>query len=322
MILSRAPLRVSFLGGGSDLPEYYTQNDNAATLSSSIDKYMYIALNKAPKDHYKIVYDNIEIKNSVEEIEHSRIKNIFKKYNVPLGYEVSSFCEFPTKGTGLGSSSSYTVAVLNALQAAKTKYELAQEAYHIERDLCGESLGKQDQFAAAFGGFNFIQYHSDQTVEVTPVSISADTLETLDRNFMMFYTGINRTANDILSCQANSIATNEKKKEIQGYIADFAVLGKKHLLKGNLKDFAYCIHHSWMIKKEISPKISNEIIDQYYADALSAGAIGGKLLGAGGGGFLLCYVEPEKQQQVRDALPLQEFKFKFEHEGARVIFNG
>jgi len=212
MILSRSPLRVSFLGGGSDLPEYYLNANNAATLSTSIDKYMYIALNKASKDHYKIVYDNIEIKNSVEEIEHSRIRNIFKKYNVPLGYEISSFCEFPTKGTGLGSSSSYTVAVLNALKVGKTKYELAQEAYHIERDLCGESLGKQDQFAASFGGFNFIQYHSDETVEVTSLSVSADTLDTLDNNFMMFYTGINRTANDIFLVRQTLLLVMKRKK--------------------------------------------------------------------------------------------------------------
>lgn len=320
MLLSRAPLRVSFLGGGSDLPEYYKKENRAATLSTSIDKYMYIALNKSPKDHYKIIYDNIEIKNTIEEIEHTRIKNIFKKYNVPLGYEVSSFCEFPTKGTGLGSSSSYTVAVLNALGAHKTKYELAQEAYHIERDMCGESLGKQDQFAASFGGLNFIQYYDDETVEVTPLSITTNVLETLENNLMMFYTGITRTANDILSRQAENILTNDKKKEIQSYIVDLAFISKRNLLQNKLNDFAWGMHHAWMLKKTLDSGISNPIIDQYYDDAFKLGA-SGKLLGAGGGGFLLLYAEPSKQQAIRDKLPLQEFKFKFEFEGAKVIFN-
>lgn len=321
MILSRAPLRVSFLGGGSDLPEYYLKDNRAATLSTSIDKYMYIALNKAPKDHFKIVYDNIEIKNNIDDIDHSRIKNIFKKYNIPVGYEISSFCEFPTKGTGLGSSSAYTVALLNSLGYQKTKYELAQEAYYVERVMCNESLGKQDQFASSFGGFNFIQYYDDETVEVTPVSVSYDILETLENNLMMFYTGITRTANDILSRQACSIITDDKKREIQTHIVDLAFISKRKLLRGNLKDFAWAIHHSWMLKKSLDDKISNSIIDQYYDDVFKLGACG-KLLGAGGGGFLLLYAEPNKQQAIRDKLPLKEFRFKFEFEGARVVFNG
>ena len=300
------------------MPEY-CDRFVGKVLSTSIDKYMYVAVNKTPKDHYKVVYDSIEIKNNVEDINHTRVKNVLKRYEIDPGYEISSFCEFPTKGTGLGSSSSYTVALIHSFMNEMKQQELAKEAYDVERNMCGESLGMQDQIAAACGGFNKIEmYEGDFKVEpMGPVSVNQ-----LQTNLMMFYTGIRRDANDILIKQADLVRSNSNSIEMLRHMVLQVDEGIKLLKNDKLDDFGHLIGQSWAYKKSMNMSVTNEYIDQYYEDAMKAGAIGGKLLGAGGGGFLLFYVKPENQQRVRDALSdLKEFDFNFEFEGSKVVYN-
>lgn len=318
MILTRTPLRISFLGGGSDMPEY-CDRFVGKVLSTSIDKYMYVAVNKTSKDHYKVVYDSIEIKKNIEDINHTRVKNVLKRYEIDSGYEISSFCEFPTKGTGLGSSSSYTVALIHSFMNEMKHQELAKEAYDVERNMCGESLGMQDQIATACGGFNkIIMYEGNFKVEpMGPVSV-----DKLQMNLMMFYTGIRRDANNILVKQADLVRSNDKSVGVLHHMVYQVDEGIKLLNNDRLDDFGHLIGKSWEYKKSMNMSVTNEFIDQYYEDAMKAGAIGGKLLGAGGGGFLLFYVKPENQQRVRDALSdLKEFDFNFEFEGSKVVYN-
>lgn len=315
MILTRAPLRISFFGGGSDMPEYCDRYVGKV-LSATIDKYMYVAVNKTPKDHYKIVYDSIEIKKNIEDIDHTRVRNVLKRYDVVAGHEIGSFCEFPTKGTGLGSSSSYTAAVIKAFKPEMPAKELAKEAYDVERNMCGESLGIQDQIAAAYGGLNRITMHAGD-FEVERVGHS----DSLSSKLMMFYTGIRREANNILSKQADLIKSNENSTAALHRMVSMVDEGKKLLTAGKLDDFGYLIGQSWKEKKSMNASVTNQFIDQHYEDAIRAGAIGGKLLGAGGGGFLMFYVDERHQQSVREALSdLKEFKFEFEDTGTTAVY--
>jgi len=301
------------------MPEYY-ETHGGKILSTTIDKYMYVVLNKTPKKQFRVIYDNIEIKESAEDISHTRVRNALIRYRVQPGYEISSFCEFPTKGTGLGSSSSYTVALINALTEDEYPQSwLASEAYDIERNMCGESLGKQDQYAAAFGGMNLIEFSRDATnVTEMPDDCRADLLQD---NLMMFYTGIRRDANDILSKQATLVRDHASSTECMSQMVDMVDEGVNLLKRNRFADFGSLIGKSWDLKKRVNRSVTNDLIDESYESAIKAGAIGGKLLGAGGGGFLMFYVERGNQQAVRDSLKhLSEFKFNFEHEGAKVVF--
>lgn len=324
MIVSKTPLRVSFFGGGSDLPEYFNQSVGAV-LSGTIDVNMYITINGSPKHRVKACYDEIEVVDNAAYLKHDRIRETLLYYDVNQNIEVASFCNIPTKGTGLGSSSSYTVGLCNALSAHlgenPTKFELADTAYFIERVRCNEKLGKQDQFAAAFGGINLIEFYSNDT-QVIPVNIKSADLLNLQNNLMFFYTGINRVANDILSVQAEK-STNDKEtiSHIKN-LTNVAYDGVKALSKGNIKEIGSMLDYAWNTKRQLTTGISTPIIDQYYADALNAGAIGGKLLGAGGGGFLMFYVPSNKKSNVREALShLREFNFKFSFDGSRITLN-
>jgi D-glycero-alpha-D-manno-heptose-7-phosphate kinase len=324
MIVTKTPLRVSFFGGGSDLPEFYNDSPGAV-LSTTIDVSMFIAINESPKKRIKACYDEIEIVDTAAYLNHNRIRETLLHHNITNNLEISSFCNIPTKGTGLGSSSSYTVGLSHALseyeKVKPTKYELAETAYFIERERCNEKLGKQDQYAAAFGGINLIQFFSND-VQVTPVNISSDTINKLNTHLMFFYTGITRVANDILEHQASK---SKEDKDTKGFIkrmVDVAFDGSKVFTKsGNIKEIGSMLDYTWALKRQLTRGISNEIIDTYYADAMRAGAVGGKLLGAGGGGFLMFVVPPNKQQAVREAIPLTEYKFNISLNGSEVVLN-
>jgi len=323
MIVTKTPLRVSFFGGGTDLPEYYN-NYPGAVLSAAIDVSMFIAINSSPKERIKACYDKIEIVDNSAYLEHDRIRETLLNFGIYNNLEISSFCNIPTKGTGLGSSSSFTVGLCNAIyeknKYAPTKYELAETAYFIERQRCNEKLGKQDQYAASFGGINFIQFFSND-VSVIPVNISADTINNLENHLMFFYTGITRVANDILEEQSKK---TEDKTNI-GFLkqlADMAYDGSKILSKSSkIKDLGSMLDYGWNIKKKLTNSITNNTIDEYYNTACKNGAIGGKLLGAGGGGFLMFFVPPNKQNQVRESLPLKEYKFNISLKGSEVALN-
>jgi len=323
MIVTKTPLRVSFFGGGTDLPEYYN-NYPGAVLSAAIDVSMFIAINSSPKERIKACYDKIEIVDNSAYLEHDRIRETLLNFGIYSNLEISSFCNIPTKGTGLGSSSSFTVGLCNAIYEKNnytpTKYELAETAYFIERQRCNEKLGKQDQYAASFGGINFIQFFSND-VSVIPVNISVDTIINLEKHLMFFYTGITRVANDILEEQSKK---TEEKTNI-GFLkelADMAYDGSKVLSKSSkIKDLGGMLDYGWNIKKKLTNNITNDTIDEYYTTACKNGAIGGKLLGAGGGGFLMFFVPPNKQNQVRESLPLKEYKFNISLKGSEVALN-
>ena len=324
MILARAPLRISFLGGGSDLPEYYSSSQGAV-VSTTIDKYMYLAVNKTPNRGVKVSYERVEQVNSIDELVHDRARNTLQYFDIQTGIEISSFCEIPTKGTGLGSSSTYTVALCKALDHATgghdTRFELAESAFNIERVMCGDSLGKQDQYAAAFGGFNLIEFYKTGTVNVTPINITSSTLKELRDNLIMVYTGVKRTANDILSKHAEGMKTDEKWKA-QHRMVEYAYLGQSMLVKNELDDFGKLLDESWKLKRSLADNISNESINNIYEEAIKAGALGGKILGAGGGGFLLFYVKPKYRNRVISKLSNFELfdNFNFSDRGAEVVY--
>lgn len=325
MILTRTPLRISFFGGGSDMPEYYL-NSTGGVLSTSINMHMYLAINKTPKRGIKVSYDKIEMVEDVEDLHHDRVKNALKHYGIGTGIEVSSFCSIPTKGTGLGSSSTYTVGLLKALDAAthnkSSRYDLAERAYFIERELCGDRLGKQDHYAAAFGGFNMIMFNS-KNVEVQPVNISAKTLGGLQENLIMFFTGIRRQSNDILSNQAKNVSSKEEVAAIQSKMVEQVFTGFDLLKAENLDGFGKLMHEAWELKKQLSNNISNGDIDEMYRIALRNGALGGKILGAGGGGFLLLYVKPKNRSKLISALREYEAfdTLEFTETGTEVVYN-
>jgi D-glycero-alpha-D-manno-heptose-7-phosphate kinase len=318
MILVKTPLRISFFGGGSDIPSYY-ENYGGEVLSTTIDQYMYTALCKTSMDGIKVVYNDIEVAKNIEEIKHDRVRECLRYFGVHNHVEISSFAEIPTKGTGLGSSSTFTVGLVNALCRLKNwnmnKYEMAELASFIEIVACGEKIGKQDQFAAAFGGLNHIEFSKDETT-VTPANVPNYILENLNSRLMMFYTGVTRSASEIISKQSDTL-------EHAGLMFQMVVMAKyglNYLKREHLDDFGNLLNDAWSMKRQLSDGVSNPLFDQYYEDALKAGALGGKILGAGGGGFFLFYVPPKCQDDVRRALPLKEFIFKFENKGSQVVY--
>ncbi len=322
MIISKTPLRISFAGGGTDLQEFY-KTEPGSVISVAIDKYIYIAIHKFFNNKILAKYSQNELVDTVEDIKNTRIKACLKLLNITKGVEVTSMADIPSK-TGLGSSSSFVVSLLHALHAFKGEHvsseKLSQESCHIEIEVLKEPIGKQDQYAAAYGGLNYIEFHNTGRVSVTPIICNKEILSKLNQNLILFYTGIERFASEILHEQKQK--TDEKRQTLR----KMKVLSEKirdALIAGNLELFAALLHEGWMEKKQVTQKISNPIIDEYYERAIAAGAKGGKLLGAGGGGCLLFYCERDKQDKVRSALKdLKEIPFNFDFQGSRIIHVG
>lgn len=324
MIISRTPLRMSFVGGGSDLPNFYTKF-GGAVVSTSIDKYIYVNVNKKFDDAIRISYSKTEEVQTIDQIEHELVRETLKRLNIKGGLEITSVADIPAKGTGLGSSSSFTVGLLLALNAYHQNFAsaevLARESCHIEIESCKAPIGKQDQYAAAYGGFNFIEFNTDGSVFVNPIICSRDTIQTLENNILVFYTGQTRSASHILKDQMASIDENLKTQDTLKKMVQLAHDLKNQLQKNNLSSFGEILHENWLLKKSISDNISNSEISSYYDTAMAAGAQGGKLLGAGAGGFLIFYVLPEKQESVIKSLAhLRQLKFGFEPQGSKIIF--
>jgi D-glycero-alpha-D-manno-heptose-7-phosphate kinase len=324
MIITRTPLRVSFCGGGTDLPSYY-QKEQGEVVSSALDKYVYITINRlSPYFENRILlkYSQSELVNSVDEIHHPIIREAMKLTGVVDSVEIASMADIPA-GTGLGSSSTYAVGLLHALHAFKGEYvsgrQLAHEACQIEIERLGDPIGKQDQYIAAYGGMCRIRFNPDESVFVDPVICSPHTRKALQDNLLIFYTGITRRAGDILQIQK---ATTDQKMDVLTRMKDLCGQILEVLQDGrSLHRFGEILHEAWLNKRTLVREISNDSINDYYEKALEAGAIGGKLLGAGGGGFLLFYVEPQNQSRVRKALMgLQELPFRFEQQGSKVIY--
>lgn len=323
MIISRTPFRVSFAGGGTDLKSFYEKEKGAVT-SSTIDKYMYITVNKRFDHTIRVSYSKTEIVETVDEIEHPIVREALKLVGISGSMEITSMADIPS-GTGVGSSSSFTVGLLNALYAYKGQYasaeRLAREACELEIDILGEPIGKQDQYAAAYGGLQHMQFNPDQSVFVDPVICTKEAKDKLCSNLMLFYTGIKRDAREILKKQNEN---THEKFDILKKMRDLSYRINEILIRGkNLHEFGEVLHEGWVYKRQLVSDISNSDVDRFYEKALSAGALGGKLLGAGKGGFILLYCEKQNQSKVKEALNgLREVPFNFELQGSKIIYVG
>ena len=324
MIISRTPLRMSFVGGGSDLPAFY-RRFGGAVVSTAIDKYVYITVNPKFDHHIRISYSRTEEVDRVARIKHPLVRESLKRLGIDGGIEISSIADIPSRGSGLGSSSSFTVGLLHALHAYAERYasaeQLAREACEIEIDRCGEPIGKQDQYAAAFGGLNFIQFHPDDSVSVEPILCRRATLWRLQENIVVFYTGITRSASRILKVQQSAVGTERKKQKMLKRMVQLANELKAELQNNNLDAFGEFLRANWDLKKQIAGGITNQHIDRCYAAARQAGAMGGKLLGAGAGGFMMFYAPVERHEAIGQALPgLRRVPVRFEPQGSKIIF--
>jgi len=323
MIISRTPLRMSFVGGGSDLPVFYRKY-GGAVVSTAINRYVYITVNQKFDERIRISYSRTEEARSVERVKHPLVRESMKMLGLRGGVEITSIADIPSKGSGLGSSSTFTVGLLNALHAYASRHagaeQLAREACEIEIEKCGEPIGKQDQYAAAFGGLNLIRFNPDDSVSVEPIICKRETLQELQANTVVFYTGITRSASGILKHQNSALANERKKCEVTCKMVELANTLCEELRHNRVASFGEIIHEGWMAKKSLTGGISNDIIDAWYDKARRAGAVGGKLLGAGAGGFLMFYAPPDRHEAITRALKLRRTDFKFEPQGSRIIF--
>jgi len=324
MIISKTPLRMSFVGGGSDLAVFYREF-GGAVVSTAIDKFVYVTVNRKFDEKIRISYSKTEEAKSVEKVKHPLVRESMKLLGIQGGVEITSVADIPGKGTGLGSSSSFTVGLLNALHAFENRHasadKLAQESCEIEIGRCSEPIGKQDQYAAAFGGFSFIQFNQNDSVSVEPIICQRETMRQLENNLLVFYTGITRSASAILKTQQSAMASQKAKQKTMIKMVRLAHQLKAELQNNNLEAFGEIIHENWLLKRSLTREVSNDLIDGWYASARKAGAVGGKLLGAGAGGFLMFYAPQEKHEAIAGALKkLRPVKFGFEPQGSKIIF--
>lgn len=322
MIITKTPFRISFVGGGSDLEAFYRQHAGAV-LSTSINQYMYISSHKYfEENQIRVKYSQTETVNKVDDLKHPILKVVLEKFGLN-GIEISSIADIPG-GTGMGSSSSFTVGLLHNLYTSigkkVTKEELAQEACLIEIELLKEPIGKQDQYAAAYGGMNVIRFETDGTTTVDPVDISTAAKEELESNLLMFYLGTQRRASDILTEQRKNTADADKTATLQKMV-DLVYELQSSLENGHMSDMGRILHENWILKQQLASAITNPDINECYETAIKNGATGGKLLGAGGGGFMLFYCPKDKRSQLINSLgKLKRFNFAFENKGSSVIY--
>ncbi|MDP3791562.1 MAG: kinase [Candidatus Omnitrophota bacterium] len=324
MIISKTPFRISFFGGGTDYPAWF-EKCGGAVLSTTIDKYCYINIRYLPpffEHKHRIVYSIVENIKSSADIKHPVVRALLEYFKIDKGVEVHHDGDLPAR-SGLGSSSSFTVGMLNSLYALKgkivSKEQLAKEAIHIERVVLKENVGSQDQIAVAHGGFNKIIFHNDHNFRVEAMTLPKEKIGHLQDHLMLIFTGFSRFASEIAAEQIRNTPEKEKELNKMRQMVDRAV----DVLNSNqdISEFGKLLHESWQIKKQFSKRISNPQIDSLYEKAQKSGAVGGKLLGAGGGGFMLLFVKPENRQKVSKALEdFLEVKFNFENEGSQIIY--
>ena len=321
MIITRTPFRISFCGGGTDLPDFYREN-GGCVVSTTIDKYIYITVARSFHRNLTILkYSTVETVDDLDFIKHPIFKEVLQTY-CGNGLEINSTSNIPS-GTGLGSSSTFSVGLVGAVRTLKgetvTKQILAEEACDIEINRLGEPIGKQDQYAAAFGDINFIRFNKDDTVDVEPIALTPDEKKTMSDNLMMFYLGGTRSASNILRKYKSNTSSNVEMKRM---LSDMAVRLKDNLNNGDIESLGKMLDEGWKVKKSLASGVSNQTIDEVYDTAISNGAVGGKLLGAGGNGFMLFYVDKENQQAVRDSLSnYRELPFNFDDKGFQVVYN-
>jgi D-glycero-alpha-D-manno-heptose-7-phosphate kinase len=324
MIISRTPFRVSFFGGGTDYPAWY-RTHGGAVLATTIDKYCYLSCRYLPpffEHKIRVVYSKIENCHSVDEIAHPAVREILRYCRIDRGVEIHHDGDLPAR-SGMGTSSSFTVGLLHALYALKgqmpSKAQLAKESIVIEQEILKETVGSQDQVLAAHGGLSHVVFKTSGEITVTPVTATAGRVNELNRHLMLFYTGIRRTAADVAESYVNGLDDRERQLRT---IGDLTEEGVSILCgKSKISVFGELLDNAWQAKRDLSSKVSNSDIEEIYAEAVSAGAMGGKLLGAGGGGFILFFVPPAKQTAVKRRLSkLIYVPFKFESSGSQIIF--
>ena len=324
MIITRTPYRISFFGGGTDYPDWFRRH-GGAVLSTTIDKYCYISCRNLPpffEHKHRIVYSVIENVRSNQDIAHPCVKAVFDWAGIENGLEIHHDGDLPAR-SGIGSSSSFTVGLVQAIYALRSHLvsqgQLARDAIHIEQDLIGEHVGSQDQVAAAYGGFNHIEFHRDGQFNVTPVMIANERREELASHLMLCFTGVSRVADAIAHSQIRNLHKRQDELTMMRQMVDqaLAILADKAT---SITEFGQLLHESWRYKRMLSDQVSTPHIDQLYQMALDHGAIGGKILGAGGGGFLLLFAEPHRQPAIREALKdLVHVGFKFDNSGSRTV---
>lgn len=323
MIISRTPFRISFFGGGTDYPAWFKDHPGAV-LATTIDKYCYITARYLPpffEHRSRIIYSKMEHVQGIDEIDHPSVRETLRFLKINEGIEIHHDGDLPAR-TGLGSSSAFTVGLLNVLYALKgvmpTKEQLAREAVYIEQDMIKETVGCQDQTLAAHGGFNYIEFGGEGHLSARRVTLSPASSKDLQDHMMLFFTGFSRTASEIAAHQVQNIPARKKELEAMYQLVQEAL---NALNTTDFKTFGRLLHESWQIKRTLSEKVTTSYIDELYDKGMKAGALGGKLLGAGGGGFVLIFAEPDKKPAVRKALEgFLEIPFKFETLGSQIIF--
>ena len=324
MIITKTPYRISFFGGGTDHPAWYREH-KGRVLATTFDKYCYISIRPLPQffDHkYRVVYSKIESVNAINEIQHPSVREALRYFNCNQGLEIHHDGDLPAR-SGLGSSSSFTVGMINAMNALNgiysSSYELASTAIHIEQDLIKECVGSQDQISAAYGGFNEIEFYKDDTFSVEPKVFDRGRVKELNSHLMLFFTGISRFSSEVAESQISNIKNcYSQMNELYDMVGEGSSILSN--VNTSINDFGKLLHQAWENKRSLSNKVTNTKIDELYNAAIKAGATGGKVLGAGGGGFVLFFVKPENQDKVKKALPSLTFvPFEFENTGSKVV---
>jgi len=326
MIISKTPFRVSFCGGGSDLADFY-RHGYGAVVTSAIDKFVYLAIHRFFEPRFVLKYSQTEDAESIDAIKHPLIRECLRFAGTTEFVEITSFADIPSTGSGLGSSSAFSVGLINALlsmQGRMPSHETcAAGACEVEIEKLGEPIGKQDQYAAAYGGLSYIRFNADGSVHVDPIILDRSTRDGLDDHLLLFFTGVTRRSSDILTEQRRNIVSDSKSFDNLARIRDQADELRESLASGNIDAIGTAMHEGWMRKKQMASGVSSPVFDSIYDTARGAGALGGKLLGAGGGGFFLFYVEPRRRQAVIDALAqLRHIDFRLEQQGTRIIYVG
>lgn len=323
MIISRTPFRISFFGGGTDYPAWYRRH-GGAVLSTTIDKYCYLTCRYLPpffEHRIRVVYSKIEVCQRPEELSHPAVREVLKFLKLDRGIEIHHDGDLPAR-SGMASSSAFTVGLLHALYALKgqmpTKHQLAMDGIYLEQERLRETVGSQDQVSAAYGGFNHIAFAREGEISVAPITLSPERVRALNGSLQLYFTGVNRTASDVAGSYVDEAAGREETLRALGAQVDDAM---DVLRGGDLDDFGRLLHEAWQLKRALGARVSNPHVESIYDAARDAGALGGKLLGAGGGGFLVLYVPAPAQARVRERLaPLLHVPFRFESSGSQIIF--
>lgn len=322
MIISQTPLRISFFGGGTDFYDFYSQ-EPGMVLSSAIDKYIFVTIKERFDAKIRVGYTRTELVDTIDEVEHELVRECLRRTGITQGVEINTMADIPSEGSGLGSSSTLTVGLLHAMYmycgTPKDHAVLAREACEIEIDILKKPIGVQDQYIAAYGGQRVLQFCPDNQVEIQSVAMEPNIARRLNQNLMLLYTNVPRKAESVLLEQRDNIAD---RRTVLREMGNMVRIGRAALEAGALDDFGRLLNDAWQLKKQLASKVSNPYIDDLYDAAIRAGALGGKITGAGGGGFLLLYCPREKQDAVRNALHrLPELPFHLERDGTKIIFN-